>query len=300
MMPPPFVLRRPERAPIPLLLDSPHSGTFYPEDFRASAPLAALRTAEDTHVEALFADAVQLGATLLCAHYPRAYIDCNRRIDDIDESLLDAAWPTTISPSDKTKLGYGLVWRRLDDGSDIYSRKLGVHEIQARIDRVYTPYWNALVHEADQLHRRFGVLYHLNCHSMPSHATCASHLPRGTPHADIVLGDRDGSTCDPAFVDALAKAFRAQGFSVKINDPYKGVEIVRALGRPRERQHSVQIELNRALYMNETTRERSGEFEALRALLDRALTRVISEVFSIDHKKLSSSENRTRPVLIGE
>jgi N-formylglutamate deformylase len=280
MTPPPFALRRPERAAIPLLLDSPHSGTFYPEDFRASAPLAALRTAEDTHVEALFADAVGLGATLICANYPRAYIDCNRRSDDIDEVLLDAAWPKAVSPSDKTKLGYGLVWRRLDDGSDIYSRKLDVREIQARIDCVHTPYWSALVGEADRLHRRFGVLYHLNCHSMPSRATCASHLPRGTPHADVVLGDRDGSTCDPAFVDALTHAFRAQGFSVKINDPYKGVEIVRAIGRPRERRHSVQIEINRALYMNEATRERSAQFDTLRAALNRGLAQAIERTFA--------------------
>jgi N-formylglutamate deformylase len=202
-----YSLHLPSVEAIPLLLDSPHSGTHYPEDFAVSANRDTLRTAEDTHVEALFSHAPSIGATLLCARYPRTYIDCNRRVDDIDESMLDGTWPGKVNASEKTKLGYGLVWRLLDDGEDIYSRKLSIGELQHRIACAYAPYWAALRNEAARLHERFNVLYHLNCHSMPSVATCASSLPRGTPHADVVIGDRDGTTSEPVFVDLLASAF---------------------------------------------------------------------------------------------
>jgi N-formylglutamate deformylase len=264
----------PVTAATPLLLDSPHSGCFYPEDFGAAAPLANLRTAEDTDVDALLANAPNYGVTLVCANYPRAYIDCNRSVDDIDEALLDALWPTPVGASEKTKLGFGLVWRRLDDGSNIYARRLSIAEVTRRIDHVYRPYWRALEREAAHLHKRFGMLFHVNCHSMPSTATHASHLRRGTSHADIVIGDRDGSTSEPEFVELLANAFREQGYRVTRNDPYKGVEIVRMLGQPEFRKHSVQLEINRALYMNEATRDRSNDWARVKQDIDDVLSQV--------------------------
>jgi N-formylglutamate deformylase len=279
-----YSLELPSGEAIPLLLDSPHSGTHYPEDFAASATRDSLRTAEDTHVEALFAHAPSLGATLLCARYPRAYIDCNRRVDDIDESMLDGTWPGAVNASEKTKLGYGLVWGKLDDGENIYSRQLSISELQHRIDCAYAPYWAALRNEAARLYERFDVLYHLNCHSMPSTATCASRLPRGTPHADVVIGDRDGTTAEAAFVDMLANAFRAQGLRVAINDPYKGVEIVRAIGAPSRRRHSAQIEINRALYMDERTREKSAGFAAVRDVVTNVLKTIGAEIGATTQK----------------
>ncbi len=267
-------VERPTRPPIPLVLDSPHSGVRYPRDFRAAQPLHALRTAEDTHVDALYASAPRYGATLICAEFPRCYVDCNRAPDDLDTRLLDAAWHKRISPSDKSRLGYGLIWRRLDDGSDIYDRALTPEEIEARIDQCYQPYWRALSMAVHEAHQFFGVCYHINCHSMPSHSTHASHLPVGTPHADVVLGDRDGSTCSAEFLRVIEDGFSRAGLSVKRNDPYKGVELVRAFGRPKEKLHSVQIEVNRALYMNETTRERNAGFDALRTVIEDVLKRV--------------------------
>jgi N-formylglutamate deformylase len=278
--PPPFELFRPAVKPIPLLLDSPHSGTFYPEDFASSARLSLLRTAEDTHVERLFANAVHIGATLLVANYPRAYVDCNRRADDIDPLLLNEPWPNESHVSEKSKLGYGLIWRKLDSGVEVYDRRLSAAEIQSRIDRVYRPYWGALCSEADHLHQKFGVLYHLNCHSMPARATHASHLPFGTPHADIVLGDRDGTSCDRALVELMASSFKAAGLSVKINDPYKGVEIVRAMGNAAHKKHSIQIEINRALYMDENTRETHRGFAELQQSIDKMLRTVAAYVLT--------------------
>lgn len=273
---PPYTLYTPARNAIPLLLDSPHSGTYYPTDFAAALPVAALRTAEDTHVDALFSGAMELGATLLCATYPRAYIDCNRRIDDIDSELLAEVWHEAIHASDKTALGYGLVWRKLDDGSDIYDRKLRAAEVKSRIEQVYTPYWKTLEREATGLRDRFGALYHMNCHSMPARATHASHLPLGTPHADIVLGDRDGTTCSAPVMDALARAFRTEGFTVKLNDPYKGVEIVRRIGNPKRNRHSVQVEINRALYMDEMSRARTASFDRVKSGIENALRSFVS------------------------
>jgi N-formylglutamate deformylase len=247
---------------IPLVLDSPHSGTAYPEDFRAMQPVAALRTAEDTHVDALFSHAPKVGATLISAAFPRCYVDCNRTVGDIDASMLSAAWPHAVNVSEKTRLGYGLIWRRLDDGSMIYDRQLSVEEVQARIEHCYAPYWKALRDEVELMREAFGVAYHLNCHSMPSHATHASHLALGTAHADVVLGDRDGSTAEPAFVDCIEHAFRRAGLRVVRNDPYKGVALVEAFGTPSSHSHSVQIEINRSLYMNESTRAPNDNFAA--------------------------------------
>jgi N-formylglutamate deformylase len=269
--PPPYELSRPAGRQIALLLDSPHSGTYYPDDFAACAPLSLLRTAEDTYVEQLFASAVEAGATLLAANYPRAYIDCNRRSDDIDVTMLSDPWPTETSPSEKAKLGYGLIWKKLDSGESIYDRHLSVKELRSRIDRVYEPYWATLIREANDIHQKYGVLYHLNCHSMPAKATCASHLARGTPHADIVLGDRNGSTCDAEFVELTAEGFRRAGLSVKVNDPYKGVEIVRALGRPAHNRHSLQVEVNRTLYMDENTRQKKSDFIHLQLTISGVL-----------------------------
>ncbi|MGL4230103.1 MAG: N-formylglutamate amidohydrolase [Casimicrobium sp.] len=283
--PPAYELHTPLGRPIPLLLDSPHSGTFYPEDFRANVPLALLRTAEDTHVDKLVASAVDVGAILLAANYPRAYIDCNRSAYDIDLAMLDQPWTLEAKPSDKARLGYGLIWRKLDSGEDIYDRKLSVAEVRSRIDRVHAPYWGALRKEAAYLRQKFGVLYHLNCHSMPARATYASHLARGTPHADIVLGDRDGSTCDPTFVELIAASFRKFGLTVKINDPYKGVEIVREIGHPQSNTHSVQVEVNRSLYMDEYTRERNEGFFQLQ----RAISEVLRSIAAfVNEKKLQT------------
>jgi N-formylglutamate deformylase len=267
----PVRLLRPRGNAIPLVLDSPHSGTRYPADFRAMQPLHALRTAEDTHVDALFSHAPAFGATLVCAGFPRCYIDCNRLPSDIDQSLLLAPWPGPISVSEKTRLGYGLIWRRLDDGRDIYDRQLSVQEVQARIDRCHAPYWQALRDEIRAARERFGVVYHLNCHSMPSRATHASHLRVGTPHADIVLGDRDGTSCDPALADCIGQSFLRAGLSVKRNDPYEGVALVQAFGDPENNAHSLQVEINRSLYMNETTREPNANFAAMQQIVDSTL-----------------------------
>lgn len=262
------VVRRhdPQAPAIPLVLDSPHSGTDYPADFDHSVPRAMVRQAEDTHVAELYRAAPAHGATLVEALFPRAYIDPNRHVSDIDAALLDGAWPGTVTASRKTDLGIGLVWRLAEGGTPMYGRKLSVAEVQRRIEKYYEPYHSAVTRALDERFAAFGAVWHVNCHSMPAVGGVMSDDP-GRARADFVLGDRDGTTCERAFTEFVADALRAAGYTVAINDPYKGVELVRRHGRPDRRRHSLQIEVNRRLYMDEATLEKNVGFTALQANL---------------------------------
>jgi N-formylglutamate amidohydrolase len=269
-----FILAAPRRGHVPLVLDSPHSGVDYPADFEPAVPLQLLRQAEDSYVDELYASGPDHGATLIAARFPRSYIDANRSLLDIDAALLDAPWPGPAVPSAKTRKGIGLIWRMLDSGESIYSRKLRVDEVKQRIVRYHQPYQRAVKDALDRAHTHFGAVWHLNLHSMPSVSGLVSEEGPGKPRADFVLGDRDGTTCEPEFTAHVARALRDMGYDVKINDPYKGVELVRAFSEPKENRHSLQVEVNRRLYMDERTRDKSSEFEALRANLDRLLDAV--------------------------
>ena len=276
---PPFVLHPPAAPAIPLVLDSPHSGEHYPDDFGHAPPRAIVRLAEDTHVARLYRSAPEWGATLIEASFPRAYIDANRSLDDLDPDMLDSPWPTPLAVSRKTQQGIGLLWRVARGGEPMYARKLTVDEVRARIDRWYRPYHTALDAEVDRLRERFGAVWHINCHSMPAVGDANADDP-GRARADFVLGDRDGTTCDRGFTAFVADTLRAMRYSVAINDPYKGVEIVRRHGRPAEGRHSLQIEVNRRLYMDEETLDRTkgyGELEANLGRLLEALSQYVGE-----------------------
>ncbi len=160
-----------------------------------------MRQAEDTHVARLYRGAPRFGATLIEADFPRAYIDANRSLADLDPALLAEAWPTPLVPSRKTEQGIGLIWRVARGGTPMYERKLTVEEVERRIDRWYRPYHAALTAEMDARHRAFGAVWHINCHSMPAVGDANADDP-GRERADFVLGDRDGTTCEPAFTDA--------------------------------------------------------------------------------------------------
>jgi N-formylglutamate deformylase len=258
-------------AAIPLVLDSPHSGVQYPADFDYACEFALLRKAEDTDVDDLFGTAAALGATLVCAEFPRSYIDPNRRVEDIDIEMVEGHWPHKVDHSPKTKSGIGLIWRLLDKDLPLYSRKLSVAEVEARIASCHVPYWRAVRSAIDHAYTTHRKVFHINCHSMPEEAGGLSWVARGTKFADVVLGDRDGTTCSPEFTMMLHEAFRDEGLSVAINDPYKGVELVKQFGKPRENRHSIQIEINRRLYMNEKTRDRNANYTALKASINRIL-----------------------------
>src|SRR3982751_3839313 len=238
MTAPDTFLRHDPRVPIALVLDSPHSGEWYPDDFDHAPPREIVRRAEDTHVARLWASATSLGATLIEARFPRSYIDPNRSLADIDTDLLSDAWSGPITPSRKTQQGIGLVWRLARGGTPMYARRLSSDEVRSRIDGCWRPYHDALDAVMEARHAAFGGVWHINCHSMPAIRDALSDDP-GRERADYVLGDRDGTTCEGAFTALVADTVRAMGYSVAINDPYKGVEIVRKHGQPHANRHSL-------------------------------------------------------------
>ena len=252
--------RYPATAEVPLVFDSPHSGSEYPEDFRFCCPLDVLRTAEDAYVDELYAAAPELGATLIGAVFPRSYLDANRASDDIDTLHIDGTWPTPLSPSHRTRAGLGLVRCVARPGIPIYDRRLTAAEVMARVERCHVPYHRVLEETCGRVHRKFGVVWHINCHSMPSQRSGK----KGGHCADFVLGDRDGTTCAPEFTDYVAEVLRGCGYTVRINEIYKGVEIVKRQGRPAVNRHSLQIEVDRALYMNQKTLEKTRGFDPLK------------------------------------
>jgi N-formylglutamate deformylase len=261
-----------------LVLDSPHSGTAYPPDFLHACEMAALRSAEDTHVEKLYDFAPALGAHWIEAHFPRSYLDANRNTTEIDVSLLDAPWPGPVETDpatlSKVRLGKGLVWRITDEGVPIYDRKLSVAEVRSRIERCWKPYHAAVAQAIDAAHQAHGYSIHVNCHSMPAIASGSATDFPGEAHADFVVGDRDGTTASAQLSSLVCEHLRALGYSVSHNHPYKGVELVRRHGNPAQHRHSLQLEINRKLYMNEKTFALTAGFEPLKATL-RALVELL-------------------------
>ncbi|HEX3862925.1 MAG TPA: N-formylglutamate amidohydrolase [Stellaceae bacterium] len=253
--------RAPVAGTVPLVLDSPHSGAFYPDDFAYRCALPVLRRAEDSFVDELYETAPAHGATLIGALFPRSYIDVNRAPDDIDPAILTGPPPPALVPRPATRVG--LVRRHAQPGIPIYDRKLDADDVLARIARYHAPYHRVLDETCDRLHREFGAVWHVNCHSMPSYGNRREGL-KGE-HGDFVLGDRDGTTCGGEFTDFVARFLRGLGYDVRINEGYKGVEIVRRQGRPAENRHSLQIEVDRSLYVDQKTLEKLPGFIRLQA-----------------------------------
>lgn len=254
-------------AQVPVVFDSPHSGHDYPDDFGAAVPPAALRGAEDRFVDELFLAAPDHGATLLRALFPRSYVDPNRAPDDIDPRLLEEPWPQPLRPGPKTELGIGLIRRAVAPGLFIYDRKLPVAEVERRIRRYWMRYHAALRGLIERAHRASGVVWHIDCHSMKSVANGMTPDPAGTRRPEIVLGDRDGTSCDPAFTRLVGETLRRLGFEVALNAPYRGAEIVRRYGDPASGRHSLQIELRRDLFMNEALWVRNEGFVRVQAAM---------------------------------
>ena len=270
--PPPGVAR------LPLVCDSPHSGTRYPADFVTRVPFAQLRQAEDTHIDTLWAAAPSYGATLLAAQFPRAYIDPNRAIEDLDPELLDGPWPFPLNPGEKSRLGYGLVWSRIAADEPLYDRPLQTAAVQSRIEKYWKPYRLALFAAVKRAVTDFGALWHLNLHSMPGNAYEKLRIQSTRSLADFVLGDREGTTCGPELLEVVEATVRAHGYTVARNDPYKGVALIAEIGNPARKRHSLQIEIRRPLYMNEATREPNDGFAALQRCIEATIGAVAAHV----------------------
>ena len=258
-----------------LVLDSPHSGIHYPADFGHACDPQVLRRAEDTHVEKLYDFAGEMGAAWVEALFPRSYIDVNRSTGEVDDSMLQSPWPgpmeTDFTTLAKVRMGKGLIWRCTDEGIPIYDRKLSVAEVRRRIDNCWTPYHKAVGTAIASARARHGYSIHVNCHSMP--AIAGSHATQfpGLVHADFVIGDRDGTTASPALSQLVCDYLRGLGYSVAYNHPYRGVELVRRHGAPELQRHSIQLEVNRRLYMDEKTLIPTPGLQDLKADLRRLM-----------------------------
>lgn len=274
---PPYLLLEPSAAPVALLVDSPHSGMIWPADFVPAAPRDAVLTTWDAFVDELWAGAPAAGGTLLVATFPRAYVDVNRAADDIDPELLAEAWPVPLTPTAYTQRGMGLIRRNALPEVPMYDRRLTVAEVEHRIDRFYRPYRDALRERLAQLHARFGVVWHLDCHSMKSRGN-AMNVDAGAARPDLVVSDRHGTSADPAHTRWVVDWFRGHGHSVQVNDPYQGGDIVARSGAPAIGVHSIQIEINRRLYLDEATATRGPRFAQVQALCGSFLTALSAHV----------------------
>ncbi len=259
----PFTLHRPHRRDTPFIFNSPHSGRIYPKAFLAASRLDALtlRKSEDSYVNELFADAPEFGAPLMHAHFPRAYLDLNREPYELDPALIAESLPHYANTqSVRVVGGLGTIARVVTESEEIYREPLPLTEALERINLFYKPYHNILGELMLESRRIFGIAILIDCHSMPSGqaAECAG------PRPDFVLGDRFSTSCDTELTGCIARELRRLGYVVALNKPYAGGFITEHYGRPKEGFHSLQIEVNKALYMNETNFAKTSGFRAIR------------------------------------
>lgn len=276
-----YHIDRPARLTSCVVFASPHSGNDYAPAFLRQSVLdaRAIRSSEDAFVDRLFDSAPACGAPLLRARVPRAYIDLNRSPDELDPALIEGARKQGHNP--RVASGLGVVPRVVAGGRAIYRGKLTMDEALARIDRCWKPYHGRLqelLSEARDLH---GQAILVDCHSMPREAVEGAGRVKGR-RPDIVLGDRFGAAAAVEVVDRIEAAFAAAGLKVARNMPFAGAYVTQAYGRPSRRQHAVQVEIDRSLYMDEATIRPNADFDAFRALMQR----VIAEIASIGVERL--------------
>lgn len=278
---PVFSLQNPPVAAVkqPLVVDSPHSGTLLPDDFAFVCPPELLRQAEDSHVDRLGDSVPAAGGVVLKALVNRTYLDLNRALGDFASDDLDGSPPWVLSPTKRARHGIGLVHMRASQ-QPIYDGKLPVAELVQRVETIYRPYYSALEQELHAARNAFGLVLHVNLHAMPRLGADGTVLP------DIVLGDHDGHSCGRIWRDAVRQSLEASGLKVVCNQLLKGVELTRRFARPRAGFHSLQIEVNKSLYMNEETGALTNGFAPLQdafAQLWRDVSSQLSEACSIQH-----------------
>lgn len=274
--PQPFTIERPAGKATPFVFGSPHSGRFYPEHFLSASCLDAdtLRRSEDFYVDELIAMVPALGATLIHAHFPRAYLDVNREPFELDPSLISDRLPRFANTrSLRVASGLGTVPRVVSEGRNIYDNPMPLAEAMARIKGLYKPYHDALSGLLDEAHRQFGYAVLIDCHSMPSLASADN----GGQAVDFVLGDRFGTSCSQRLVRLVRDKLTALGYVVVLNKPYAGGYITEKYGDPRDGRHALQIEINRALYMNEDNFRKVRGFKTLQADLADLASTIMAE-----------------------
>lgn len=259
-----FEVRPAARAAGPVVFDSPHSGFAWPADWSPAASREAIRTTWDAHVDRLLEGAAEAGVPLLAATFPRAYVDVNRAEDDLDPAVLAGPWPGPLAPTDYSRRGMGLIRRLALPDVPMYDAPLAVEAVRARLERHHRPYRARLAALLDEAQAAHGRVWHLNWHSMKSRGN-AMNVDAGAMRPEIVVSDRRGTTAAPGLVARIVGWFTLRGYRTLANDPYQGGDLVRTFGDPARGRSSVQVEINRSLYMDEATCEPHAGFAPLQA-----------------------------------
>jgi N-formylglutamate amidohydrolase len=262
-----LTVAEPQRLTSPFVINSPHSGRFYPPSFLSQSRLTpdAVRRSEDCFVDELFSGAVNLGAPLLSANFPRAYLDVNREPFELDPKMFIETLPAYVNgQSMRVGSGLGTIPRVVGDGMEIYRYRLPVSEGLGRIETIYRPYHKRLRDLIIRTRAHFGVAFLLDCHSMPGSVRIGE---RGVK-PDFIIGDRFGSSADRELTNAAYAILHDLGFSVSLNKPYAGGFITEHYGRPLQGIHALQIEVNRGLYLDEHSFQKSNGFVSLKRSID--------------------------------
>lgn len=277
---PAFDIVEPAERTSPVTFNSPHSGARYPASFLKSSRLdaRALRRSEDAFVDELFAAAPLYGAPLMRAHFPRAFLDVNREPYELDPRMFDGRLPPFANTrSLRVAGGLGTIARVVGESQEIYGERLPVDEALRRIECIYKPYHRALKRLVARAHRAHGVALLVDCHSMPSVGLSRDDRSR----ADVVLGDRYGASCSPAIVDFAEEEFRRIGLEVTRNRPYAGGYITEHYGAPASGLHALQIEINRALYMDERAHEKRPDFDSFAERLSAVVAAIATAPLNV-------------------
>ena len=273
-MHPPYRLERPHRILTPVVVATPHSGRFYPAEFLQATMLdeRAIRSSEDAFMDMLVAGSPNLGAPMIAAEYPRAWLDLNRSPEEMDPGVVEGVGRVVQTP--RISSGLGVIPRVVANGRAIYRGKLTRAEAEARIAQVWRPYHAALEGLMAEAQAEFGEAVLLDFHSMPHEALDSVARP-GQRRPDVVLGDRFGASAAGEILDALEDGFLSEGLCVIRNAPFAGAFVTQHYGRPARGRHAVQVEIDRALYMNERLVRPNANFDAVRRLVTSVIDRVI-------------------------
>src|SRR5262245_66302745 len=275
--------RLPGRQTTPMVVASPHSGALYPSQFLAqtAVPLAALRRAEDAFVDELFSAAPALGMPLIAARFPRSYVDANREPYELDPGMFEGPLPRPLNHrTTRVAAGLGMIPRVAASGEAIYRGRVPSDEIERRLETCWRPYHATLSSLVEQTHRQFGGVLLIDAHSMPSSASGMGPRERDQ-RVDIVLGDNHGESCAADLVGFAERWLAGRGLRVQRNQPYAGGFTTQRYGRPGLGRHALQIEINRALYMDESRHEKLPTAGAITGLMAGLLEEIGGQALSV-------------------
>ena len=271
-----YLRHEPAAAAVPLIVDVSRSGREYPQEYRSPLPFTTVHDNVSMYVEDLYRGAPLAGATLLYCSFPNTWIDVNRDELDMDPVVVDGAWPVALKPTPRTLEGLGLIKSKSRYGEPFQERKLAVAEIEERLAKYYRPYHAELKRIVEDLYARFGVVRQISCHCM-SAVGAPTHPDAGRPRPDFCVSDLKGRTTSPEFLALVVDTLKGMGYGVNVNDPYVGNVLIGRHGNPARGVDSVQIEVNKKLFMDTQTFRAAAGLEKLKADIDKLLRLVAAD-----------------------